>query len=228
MNRSNVKDVLIISLKLLVICSVVAVIVSAVNLIAEPRIQYNLKISTANTLTDIYKNDEEFAIYFEDGSVFATNGDEYVVMNGNESVLKCSDIRTEFISNDIKNLYEIKDSTDACLGYCVAAEPMGYKDVVKILISIDSDAVVKSVKIVSLNDTKGFGTRVIEDTKLSPDKNGNINWFLDQFAGLGGDITIEDIDIVSGATKTSKPIVEAVNSSAEQVKTYISANGGAK
>lgn len=235
MKNSNVKDVLIISLKLLVICAIIAVIVASVNLITAPTIEKNLKTSTANTLTEIYKNDAAFEKYFESDAKFAVsedkNSNEYFVKNGNKTVLKCSDVKFERISDDknedIKNIYVLTDADNNSLGYCVAIEPSGYKDVIKLLVSIDSDAVVKSVKIVDMKETKGIGTRAIEDNKPPSDKNGNKGWFLDQFIGLGSDsVTASDIRPIAKATKTSQPIISAVNVSVKQIKAYISANGG--
>ena len=227
--KNNIKDVLIISLKLLVICAIVAVIVASVNLLTAPKIAENLKVSTAVTLTEIYKNDPSFSSYFENGAVFSPSGSEYAVTSGDEVLLSCSDVDADFISDEITNLYVLKDKDGNSLGYCVASEPMGYKDAVKLLISIDSEAVVKSVKIVDIKDTKGIGTRAVDDPKPPSGKNVNRTWFLDQFTGLGGDeVTEDDIQPIAKATKTSKPIVNAVKTAVEQINLYISENGGAK
>lgn len=231
MKNKNTKDVLIISLKLLVICAIVATIVAAVNMITAPTIALNLKLSTANTLTEIYKNDPAFSSYFTGDTAFEITenqeSNEYVVKNNGEIILSCSDAEFESISDDITNLYVLSDKDGNSLGYCIAIEPMGYKDVVKMLVSIDSDGIVKNVKIVSISDTKNIGTRVVEDNKPPSDKNGNKGWFLEQFIGLGGkDVNADDIQPIAKATKTSKPVVEAVKTAVEQIKNYIASNGG--
>ena len=235
MKKSNVKDVLIISLKLLAICAIVAAIVATVNLITEPTITKNLKLSTAETLTDIYKNDASFEKYFANNAVFSVsddeNSNEYFVKSDNNVLLKCSDAEFDRIADDknevIKNLYVLNDSEGATLGYCIAVEPSGYKDVIKLLVSIDSNAVVKSVRIVSMNETKGIGTRAIEDNKPPSHANGNKGWFLEQFTGLGSeDVTISDMQPIAKATKTSQPIINAVNISVKQIKAYINSEGG--
>ena len=237
MKNSNVKEILIISLKLLVICALVAAIVASVNLITAPTISKNLKISTANTLTEIYKNDVSFEKYFSDGAQFMVSeekdNNEFIIKNGDEIILKCSDVEFERVSQDeneeIKNLYVLKDGKGKSLGYCIAVEPSGYKDVIKLLISIDSNAVVKSVKIVEMKETKGIGTRAIEDNNPPADKNGDKGWFLNQFVGLGSDkISSSDIIPIAKATKTSRPIIKAVNTSVKQIKAFIKVNGGAK
>ena len=99
-------------------------------------------------------------------------------------------------------------------------------DVIKLLVSIDSNAVVKSVKIVDMKDTKNIGTRAIEDNKPPSDKNGDKGWFLNQFIGLGDTVTSSDIQPIAKATKTSQPIIDAVNISVKQIKAYISSDGG--
>ena len=57
MKQNNTKEILVIALKLLVICSIVATIVAAVNFITADKIAYNEKLNTAEALTGIYFDD---------------------------------------------------------------------------------------------------------------------------------------------------------------------------
>ena len=58
--QNNTKEILIIALKLLVICSIVASIVAFVNAITKDKIALNEKISTAEALSGIYKCNLEY------------------------------------------------------------------------------------------------------------------------------------------------------------------------
>ena len=66
-----------------------------------------------------------------------------------------------------------------------------------------------------------------EDNKPPSHANGNKGWFLEQFTGLGSeDVTISDMQPIAKATKTSQPIINAVNISVKQIKAYINSEGG--
>lgn len=86
-------------------------------------------------------------------------------------------------------------------GYCVKLSPACFKGDVDMIVSLDPSAFVTGVKIVSTNDeTSGIGTKVTEKS------------FTEQFietseSTLSGNY--KDY-VISGATKTSKPVTEAV------------------
>lgn len=111
------------------------------------------------------------------------------------------------------------DAGGQSIGYVVEAHGKGYGGSLPVMVGIASDGTITGVTILSNSETPGLGTKVEE-----PD-------FLDQFLGSelagkystkqieGGDT---DIAAVSGATISSKAVVEAVNHASD----YITAFGG--
>ncbi len=228
MKQSNAKEIASIAIKLLIICSVVAAIVAFVYVITKDRIALNEKLDTASALTSIYKDDfdgKEFT-YDEEKDLYvileeaAEEAQEKVLeADKNETwenkteqkILASASVCTpkDGFKEDVTALYQITDSEDKVMGYCVAVEPMGFKDVIKMLVAVNSDFTVKDVKIVSMSETSGIGTKVEEPE------------FLGQFSGKEqGEVAI--VDTISGATKSSKPVIYGVSQSIEQVKSYVS------
>lgn len=102
-------------------------------------------------------------------------------------------------------------------GYCVKLSPSCFKGDVDMIVSLDPSAFVTGVKIVSTNDeTSGIGTKVAEKS------------FTEQFIETSGEkITGNYKDyVISGSTKTSKPVTEAVFT-AKRIVTLITASGSA-
>ena len=218
MKSSDTKEVLTIALKLLIICSIVAAIIAFVNAITKDKIEYNNKVKTALALSEIYS--EEFG-----GKSFEVNENEYIIKDGDAVIASCISAECNFINDDINALYVLNDSEGNNAGYCVSISPMGFKDVINMLVAVNDDFTVKDVKIVSMSETSGYGTRAIEDANPPAGKEGS-HWFLNQFLGRDEE-TAGNVDIISGATKSSKPIIGAVKTALGQVNVYSNSIGGA-
>ena len=204
--KKNSKDVLIISLKLLVICSIVAAIVATVNYITADKIAFNEMLNTANALSGIYNDDYN--------APFTVENSEFVIKDGERTVIKCTEKNITFESKDVKKLYVLEDENKNTVGYCVSVQPMGFKDYIKMLVAVNKDCTVKGVEIVSMSETSGIGTKA-KDTS-----------FLSQFISLDEVSVKRDVDIISGATKTTRPVIDAVAASLFEVSEYIHSNGG--
>lgn len=104
---------------------------------------------------------------------------------------------------DIKTVdavYLVK-SGEEVKGYCVKLSPACFKGDVDMIVSLDPSAFVTGVKIVSTNDeTSGIGTKVTEKS------------FTEQFIETSENTLSGNYKdyVISGATKTSKPVTEAV------------------
>ena len=97
-------------------------------------------------------------------------------------------------------VYLVK-SGEEVKGYCVKLSPACFKGDVDMIVSLDPSAFVTGVKIVSTNDeTSGIGTKVTEKS------------FTEQFIETSENTLSGNYKdyVISGATKTSKPITEAV------------------
>ncbi len=85
-------------------------------------------------------------------------------------------------------------------GYVIAAQARGYGGQVPLVVSFSNEGEILAVIIMDNDETPGMGKKV-EDAS-----------FTDQFAGMAAQsITLDDIDAVSGATYSSKAVVNAIN-----------------
>lgn len=206
MKQNSTKEILVIALKLLVICSIVATIVAAVNFITADKIAYNERLNTAEALTGIY--------YEDYGKEFEVDGESYVITEDGNLKISCSQADFDFSTKDIKALYVLTDSEENTLGYCVSVQPMGFKDYIKMLVAVNPDCTVKGVEIVSMAETSGIGTKA-----QAPE-------FLEKFVNLNSANVKSEVDIISGATKTSKPVIDAAAASLGEVSAYIHESRG--
>ena len=109
------------------------------------------------------------------------------------------------------------DKDNNCLGYCVKTAPAGYGGTIEMITGIDTEGVVTGVKIVSMSETAGLGTKTQEEP------------WLKQYVGKGDDVAVttsvepmeNEVSAVSGATVSSKAVTKGVAAAikaANQVK----------
>ena len=200
------KDYIIIALKLLIICAIVALIVAWVNLITKEKIAFNEKENTAASLTDIFN--EDFG-----ARAFTIDNDGFVIKENHDVVARCVVAECP-LNKDVKALYVIEDSQKNPLFYCVSISPMGFKAEIGMLVAVNSDLTVKGVKIISMSETSGIGTKAMEPS------------FLSKFNGVT-EVGAKNVDVISGATKTTRPVIDAVANACNQVSIYKAESGGA-
>jgi len=107
--------------------------------------------------------------------------------------------------NDIYTIY----SNGTKIGYAFLAVGKGYGGDIDILVGLEDEATIKGITIISSRETPGLGSRIAE----SP--------FTDKFIGLNiDDVALRQyggqIDSITGATISSKAVVEAIRKAAEE------------
>lgn len=183
---SDFKYYLKIAGMLFLICSITALIVAAVYGVTNEKIAQN----ELETMNDSIKE-----IFGDDIST------EKLKYNGKNT--------------DIAAIYEVKEE-NSIIGYAVHAKPMGFKDSIEMMVGVTPDGICKSVRIISLSETPGLGSKVSEDS------------FTSGFEGATGVLEIKkDITPVAGATVSSKAVTKGVNSALEAVAD-VSVLGGGK
>ena len=80
----------------------------------------------------------------------------------------------------------------------MTATAKGFRSDVTVTVTVNGAGRITAIKVDSSNETKGFGTRCMEDEV-----------FLSQF--IGQTIPV-DVDALSGASVTSRAIEDAINS----------------
>ncbi|MDI6641753.1 MAG: FMN-binding protein [Elusimicrobiota bacterium] len=90
------------------------------------------------------------------------------------------------------------------VGKIVSSEKRGYSSKIKILIGLDIQNKITGIKIIDQNETPGLGDQIKKTT------------FLKQFIGKNK-LQIAKIDTVTGATISSKALIEAVREGVEKI-----------
>lgn len=112
-------------------------------------------------------------------------------------------------TDNLDAIYSVSSGQDF-LGYCAKLSPAGFKGDVDLLVAFDGDGFVTNVKITSTNsETAGIGTKVKEA------------YFLDAFLGLPEGKGSASDYVISGATKTSRPVAAAILEATDAIGEYI-------
>lgn len=92
----------------------------------------------------------------------------------------------------------VKDG--GAVGYCVSVVSQGYGGEISMMVGLDTSKNVVGVRIISMSETPGVGSKTQNDS------------FLSQYAGKNGPFTVGDnVDGISGATISSKGVTAGVN-----------------
>lgn len=93
-------------------------------------------------------------------------------------------------------------------GYAVEVIPSGFGGEITMMVGIGNDGNVLGISIISHTETAGLGAVAAAD-------NAAGQAFRNQFAGMGGQLSVNkdggQVDALTGATITSRAIVDGVN-----------------
>ncbi|MBQ6542769.1 MAG: FMN-binding protein [Clostridia bacterium] len=185
------KNYVIPTLTLFIICLVAAALLGVTNGITAPRIAEIEKQQTQEAMQEVLPD----AAKFGDITDETRSGCSYA---------------------------EALDPSGKVIGYAVTAVGKGgYNGEIKLMVGLDKDGKVKNLSFLSIDETPSIGM------KLKTNES-----FLGQFFGISGSAALRvkggNIDAVSGATKTSSGITDAVNNALicyNNISGEVSANG---
>lgn len=170
--ESNVLYSLRIGGILLGVCAVVALVLSFVNLVTRDQIAANEVEQRREAIVALFGSED---IEFTELDRLETDGEE------------------------IEAIYRVVEGGET-LGYCASVLSPGFGGDIQMMVAMTSDRTIIGVKIVSMSETPGLGTRVDSDEYLA------------QYEGKGETLSVSgDIDVISGATKSSKAVLAGVN-----------------
>jgi len=121
---------------------------------------------------------------------------------------------TDFTSNDANDCYVVFTDNNI-IGYAVKAIGSGYGGTIELLVALEptnlsstDDLILRGLSVISHSETPGLGDKIIQ------------SFFLDQFqevffSGIELSKTGGDIDAISGATISSKAVINGIVSSIE-------------
>ena len=90
-------------------------------------------------------------------------------------------------------------SSDNNVGYVITSAAKGYGGDIEWMTAFDTEGTIVGAKVLSQSETAGLGAKVEED------------WFQAQFKGHNDELTPDNIDMISGATISSKATIKALN-----------------
>jgi len=111
--------------------------------------------------------------------------------------------KTELLSWAEGNEVFLVMTDNELLGCCISLSENGFGGAISMMVGLDSTGAVHGVRILSLSETPGLGTRVKNDS------------FLSGFAGREPFVIGENFDAISGATVSSTAMVRGVNRALE-------------
>ena len=171
---------------LLLVCAVVALVLSFVNNVTRDRIAQNEAKQKKDAII----------------ALFGSEKVEYTELD-----------RIESDGENVDALYRVTQD-GVTLGYCVSVRSPGFGGDVSMMVAMTEEKTVLGVKIVSMSETPGIGTKV-DDAE-----------YLSQYAGADLSLTATDVDVVSGATKSSKAVLNGVIDALEALNGHFGSGAG--
>ena len=116
------------------------------------------------------------------------------------------------------NVYKAISDANTCSGWAFNCKGPGFQDKIELVVAVDKDFErIAGFSVLASNETPGFGDKI------------KLPWYRNQFAGAPaeklqlvktGDVEKIDSEIVaiSGATVSSKAVVDIINNSIIQIK----------
>ncbi len=151
LNKKDALSIVNITLRLLIVCAAVALLVASVNFITKDRIEaYELE-KTTSALDSVFAKAE----------LSAELSPEY----------KKIDVE---LTASVTGIYEAYYG-EQLAGYGILCSPTGFKDAIKMMVAFDSENTVIAVRIISLSETTGIGDKVMKDPSFTKQFEGKKN-----------------------------------------------------
>jgi electron transport complex protein RnfG len=183
--NNSLLNITVIGLKLLLICAVIAGLVSFV---------YSLTLDTYN---ENIKTTKELAV----GKIFKGTADTRLPY-------------TEIANVDGIAVSEVREG-DAVLGYCVEIATAGFGGDIGLMIGYKADKSILGVDVVSHTETPGLGS-----------KSADADYLKNNYSGKSGALVADvDVDMVSGASVSSRAVLEGVNRATAALEKALSEGG---
>ena len=173
---------------LLLICAIVALVLSFVNTVTQEKIAQNETEQKRTAMVELFGSDKI----------------EYTELD-----------RLESDGERVEAVYRVAED-GSTVGYSVLVLSPGFGGDVQLMVAVTADKTVIGVKIVSMSETPGLGTRVDDADYLS------------QYAGLTAGLSASEVDMISGATKSSKAVLNGVIDALAALDGHLGSGGVSK
>lgn len=113
-----------------------------------------------------------------------------------------------FQTDKVKKIFKGFDKNNEVIGLVLLSEKAGFQSFINILIGVElKTKKITKIKIIEHLETPGLGARIEEDT------------FLSQFQNQ--ELEKQKVDAITGATISSKAVIESVKESTEEILNLI-------
>ena len=117
-----------------------------------------------------------------------------------------------------EKVFEVIDSKGSLLGYAFIAEGNGYQGTIKMLAGIDKDLVLlKGMEVLESSETPGLGAEITNDPFKGQFKELSVKKPIEYVKNEKPDQPYE-IEAITGATISSRTVVNALNASITELK----------
>jgi len=99
--------------------------------------------------------------------------------------------------------YKAHDKKGKLIGVAFKATGKGYSSTIETIVGMLDDGTITAIKILSQNETPGLGARITETEFTGQFKNAK---------------DLADVQAITGATISSKAVIDAVKNKAEEIK----------
>ncbi len=175
---------------LFLITAVVSLFLASVNMLTAERIEKNAQKEQAEARSAVLRSASDFIEV------------DYQPIEG----------------SPVRQVFEGKNG-EALVGYCISVAPNGFGGAVEMMVGIHQSGEIEAVKIVSLSETPGLGSKAQDET------------FIGQFAGKEINEPVQviktgmakenEIVAIAGATVTSKAVTDGVNAAIATVNSLL-------
>lgn len=193
------KNIISVTLKLLIITVVSAIALGAVNYVTEGPIAEQMAAQAQEARQSAFPEAASFEALYDPDAL--------------PDVTLASLLGTDEVPDDygiIQNVYTALDGSGNVLGITAGVITKGFNSGLNLTIGIASDGSVKGVIVGDNTETAGLGARAKED------------WFQGQYVGKQSPLTVvkanpedDQVQAITGATITSKGVTNAVNTVSE-------------
>lgn len=115
-------------------------------------------------------------------------------------------------------VYKVLNAASSLIGYSIVYEGNGFQGKIRIMVGLKEDLnTITSIEILEQTETPGLGTKVTEDPYKSQYKNLNAVPNVEWVKGVPPSKPNE-IQAITGATISSKSVVEIVNNGIAQMR----------
>lgn len=111
-------------------------------------------------------------------------------------------------SNEEVIYYKAYNTDEQLMGVAFKASGRGYSNIIDVMVGMNLQRVISSIKVMNHNETPGVGTRILDSS------------FTSRFANKDA-AAVSQVQAITGATVSSKAVINAVEKKTAEIQTLM-------